>query len=182
MSTALLNPEIIKAALDDKRKTQKMLLYIGIGIVVVVLFILFFRKIIGWFKKGSEAISFAAVEQSIVKKNLSYSEAQYAAMADQIFKAVDGAGTDEEAIYSVMKKMNNEDDLSKLIVTYGVRTISDIAFNPVGLIGGIIGTGAAALTNTKDLSLSQALQNDLDENELKQVNIILAGKGIKYRF
>ena len=82
-------------------------------------------------------------------------DSQYAAYAGVLFIAMDGLGTDENAVYRVFTAMKNDLDVAKLIEAFGVR---------------------------KEQTLPEWIQDDLSSDEMDQVNKILASKGIKYRF
>ena len=85
----------------------------------------------------------------------SYLDSQYTAYADVLFTAMDGFGTDEDAIFRVFTAMKNDLDIAKLINAYGLR---------------------------KDESLAEWLQGDLSSSDMAKLNKILSTKGIKYQF
>ena len=91
----------------------------------------------------------------------SYPDAVYSNLADAIEQACLGFGTDEQIIYQVFSKMNNDLDVAKLIVAYGTRRIEFTLE---------MGT------------LAQVLVSELDSSEIANVNNILSKKGITYRF
>ena len=91
----------------------------------------------------------------------SYPDAVYSNLADSIEQACLGFGTDEQIIYQVFSKMNNDLDVAKLIVAYGTRRIEFTLE---------MGT------------LAQVLVSELDSSEIANVNNILSKKGITYRF
>ena len=93
----------------------------------------------------------------------SYLDSQYKVFADAIYSAGFDVlfGTDEDAIYSVFNKMNNDLDVNKLIVAFGARRIE---------------------FSTRVESLAQFLRSELDDREIEQINKILSTKNIKYRF
>lgn len=93
----------------------------------------------------------------------SYVDSQYKIFADAIYSAGFDVlfGTDEDAIYSVFNRMNNDLDINKLIVAFGARRIE---------------------FSTRVESLSEFLRSELDDREVEQVNKILSSKNIKYRF
>jgi hypothetical protein len=70
-------------------------------------------------------------------------------------------GTDEEAIYGVMRLMKNDVDINLLVKAFGTRRME------FSLKGG----GLAAF-----------LQDDLDKKEMAIVNKILSDNNINYRF
>jgi hypothetical protein len=93
----------------------------------------------------------------------SYVDSQYNIFADAIYSAGFDVlfGTDEDAIYSVFNRMNNDLDINKLIVAFGARRIE---------------------FSTRVESLAEFLRSELDDREIQQVNKILSSKNIKYRF
>jgi len=94
------------------------------------------------------------------------SKAQAQSYAASLFAAMDGYGTDEDAIYSVFTHIKNDADYAMVFNAYGVREISSGAWNPSPNFKG---------------TLSGALTDELDAEEKVKVNNILAGKKIKYR-
>jgi hypothetical protein len=96
-----------------------------------------------------------------------YTDMQYKSWADALFTAMNGYGSGTQQIYDVMKQMQNDADIVKLIQAYDVRTLSSGAYNPSPDLTG---------------NLVMALNDELDSNELFVVNGILAKKNIKYRF
>jgi hypothetical protein len=82
----------------------------------------------------------------------SYKDSEYVAMADHIEQAVDGAGTDEDAIYDVLRKMKNNQDMVKLQTAYGIRF--------------------------GDEDLYESIKSDMSSSEIAKCNNILQGNGI----
>lgn len=91
----------------------------------------------------------------------SYIDSNYKALADQIHEAMKYLGTDEDAILSVMRKMNNDADLLKLMDAFGSR---DYAY------------GFYAK------NLPQWFTAELDEDDIADINNILKSRKIQYRF
>jgi len=94
-----------------------------------------------------------------------YYASQYVLFADKLYNAMITSnpfnGTDEEAIYSVMRLMKNDVDINMLVKSFGTRRME------FSLKGG----GLAAF-----------LEDDLDKKELATVNKILSDNNINYRF
>ena len=94
-----------------------------------------------------------------------YYASQYVLFADKLYNAMITSnpfqGTDEEAIYSVMRLMKNDVDINMLVKSFGTRRME------FSLKGG----GLAAF-----------LQDDLDSKEMAMVNKILSNNKINYRF
>lgn len=129
--------------------------YAAIGAGVYLLY----RVVKGFIPSTSLSAAQQAVKQGPTP---SYPDLQYKIFADSIYQAgmVIG-GTDEDAIYNVFANMKNDTDVAKLIIAFGKRRI-EFSF--------------------MDGSLAEFLTSELDSTEIKQVNKILASKGINYKF
>lgn len=88
-------------------------------------------------------------------------------IANQLFTAMDGYGHNTSAIYKGFADVKNDLDVVNLVKAYGIREISSGKLNPEPNFKGTLG---------------QALTNELTNEELKQLNLLLSRKGIKYRF
>ncbi|MDO4727084.1 MAG: hypothetical protein Q4A56_07705 [Porphyromonadaceae bacterium] len=76
-------------------------------------------------------------------------------LADRIYSAVLGPGTDEEAIYSAFRQLRTRSDLMSLIRVFGIR---------------------------KRKTLSEWLTEDLSQAEIEKLNAILVTNKINYSF
>ncbi len=92
---------------------------------------------------------------------------QLTSIANQIFTAVNGYQSDEASIYRAFANVKNDLDVVNLIKAFGIREISTGAGNPSPNLKG---------------TLSQVLTDELNSDEIKALNDMLARKGIKYRF
>lgn len=108
------------------------------------------------------------LEQAKKKSKLSYPLSQYQAFAKIIEIAGQDAGTDEQAIYSVFMKLKNNADYLQLVKAWGPSR----QVYPEWIL--FYSTG-------QKLSLQQFIRYEMDENEVKKINNILASKGITYR-
>jgi hypothetical protein len=94
-----------------------------------------------------------------------YYASQYVVFADKLYNAMITSnpfdGTDEDAIYSVMRLMKNDVDINMLVKSFDTRRME------FSLKGG----GLAAF-----------LQDDLDKKEMAIVNKILSDNNINYKF
>ena len=98
----------------------------------------------------------------------SYSKGQYDLFANKLKQAFYSYGTDEAAVYSVFGQMNNDLDIAELIKSFGIWKVEGSIWRPFDTRG--------------DGDLSAWLTSELDSDEIKQVNTLLANKGIKYQF
>jgi hypothetical protein len=122
-------------------------------------------------KGSAEAKQAATVSRDIAtleSKGItkSYDETTYAAFADRLYKAMFDTGTDEEAIFSVMKKMLNDADLYATIAAFGSRRAA-------------FGDTISPLTWW---TLPEWIDNELSASEKMELNAVLAGNNVKYRF
>ena len=89
----------------------------------------------------------------------------YRSMANKIFNALDGYGTNEDDIISVMKELRNQSDFDGLKKAFGTRTISS-------------GRGNIFVSDYKG-DLIGALYDELSSSYITEINDILKTKGIK---
>ena len=61
--------------------------------------------------------------------NLSYPSTWYNEAAETLFFAMNGAGTDEDAIIAIIDQLQTKDDWNKLVKVYGVRTLDAFWIN-----------------------------------------------------
>lgn len=97
-------------------------------------------------------------DNPVNSSNLTHSGAWYRNAADTLFNAMDGVGTDEDAIYGVFREIDNQDDWNELVRKYGTRTLSK---GP--LMGSLPGT------------LQVHLKYELTQSEINECNNILSG-------
>lgn len=97
----------------------------------------------------------------------SYTDAQYESFCNAIVQAIWDCGTDETAIYNVMRSMRNDADIYKLISVYGVRKYKGCFEGFFSLV---------------ERSLSGAISSELDAGEKSKVNSILRDNGITFQF
>ncbi len=131
-------------------------------------------------KKALEGAAAAAGELATLAAqgiNPSYYDSQYLTLVDQLVQAMNGCGTDEQAVYNVFRQLQNEADIRKLIVLFGIQY-----YEPCGWTDPI----AASIFQVNDHayggSLSTFLNYDLSTSEIGEINGILTGKGIHFQF
>ncbi len=92
--------------------------------------------------------------------------AQNIAIANSLFAAMDGYGTDYNTIVKEFAKINNEVDLLSVSKAFGVRTISSGKLNPEPDFTG---------------TLQACLKSECTDAQITALNNMLARKGIKNR-
>lgn len=148
----------INKFVDDIAADPKKGLIWAILIILIVIAVCF-----AWFKLG-RLITAIGGNLSVIgdnpvnSGNLTHNSAWYRNAADVLFNAMDGAGTDEDAIYSIFREIDNQDDWNELVRKYGSRTLSK---GP--LMGSLPGT------------LQVHLKYELTQSELNQCKNILSG-------
>ena len=104
------------------------------------------------------------------KVPLTYKPTQYITWADKMQDAFQMNwldATDEEAVFSILRKLKTNNDWLELMKSYGKRTYYDPT--------------RYAYIFGKDINLLTALQLELDSAEKNKANTILKNNGIKYR-
>jgi hypothetical protein len=127
--------------------------------------------------KAAEAASLelqALANQGIIP---SYNDSQFQVYVNELVQAMTGCGTNEDSVYHVISAMQNEADVRKLIVAFGVRYYQPCSFeSPISF----------AIWQLNDQAyggdLATWLAYDLNAGEIDYINSILSGKGISYRF
>jgi len=107
-------------------------------------------------RKAQRAIERDQATLEKTGQNVSYLDTQYNMFADTLYTAMNGAGTDEEAVAGVMYKMKTDVDLLKLVQAFGKRDGYSLA----------------------DWIASEFSQED----KSFYVNEVLQRKGLKFRF
>jgi hypothetical protein len=98
------------------------------------------------------------------KQKITKSQAE--TYANVLHAAMDGYGTDEQAIYNVFWKLYNDADYLAVKNAYAIRELSSGTWNPEKNFKG---------------TLTGALTSELSTEEKKKINDILRKKKIKYR-
>jgi hypothetical protein len=96
---------------------------------------------------------------NVQKENLTFSISEYNSMANQLFNAMDGAGTNEDIIFSVFNKIQTKDDYNQLIKSFGVRSST-------GILSSFSG------------DLLTWLSDELSSSDVKKLNNILSKIGV----
>lgn len=115
------------------------------------------------------------LEQQGITPTLSLSE--FENMSQTIVTAVDGCGTDEDAIFSVFNRLSNDADVRQLIKTFGIRYTQPCSItSPISY--------ALWLANDKAFGgpLNIFLRYDLSDSDIATINSILRQRGIAYQF
>jgi hypothetical protein len=94
------------------------------------------------------------------------SKVQMSSIANALQTAMDGYGTDYDAILRAFANVKNQADYAGVNAAFGVRIIK-------------AGTGTGFFTTTPAMNLQAALTDELDTKQLNALNLMLAKKGVK---
>ncbi len=123
--------------------------------------------------------------QSATKQTITPEQA--AEMANQLFTAMDGYGTDFNAIVTVFSQLKNDADFLAVSTAYGIREVSSGKLNPEP---NFTGTLVAALGTELGSSISGfgwliplygVYQIAVSDDQPTVINKIMAKNNIKYR-
>ena len=139
-----------------------------IAVIIFMVLIWFFYNrfkgaLMGAASKIKAGGEIAQLENAGIKP--SYSDSTFEKMADDLFEAMDGIGTDTATVFSTFKKLKNDADFIKLNAAFGVRAGSDNLF---GLM--------------EDEDLAGWIKDDLSSTEITKLNGQLKAQGISKSF
>ena len=155
---------------DPKEKRPiKTAIAIGIGAVVALgVYKVISKELKDAIQKKKNKKMFESEKDP--KVQLTYKPTQYITWADKMQDAFQMNwlnATDEEAIFSILRKLKSNNDWLELMKSYGRRTYYDPT--------------SATYIFGKDINLLTALQLELDTTEKKKANTILKNNNIRYR-
>lgn len=141
--------------IEDPRRAIVIGAFIVVAIIILVIFWSRIKNLFANLMNRSAATSQLNDVTEQTGEYPTMGNATYYTLANQVYNACKGFGTDEDAIYNVFNQMNNTADVYKLIQVFG----------------------------TKDnKTLPMWIRGDLNRWEIKNLNNILANKGINYAF
>ena len=143
---------------------KQQLAFIGVAAAVIGIIIVLLAVYWGKIKAHIESNRLArAYDDEIRKTDLTLSELQAKGIADKLFVAMDGPGTDTQALYSAFQQIQTYSDLMLVMKQFGTQKGTYDWF------------GGAQ-------SLIEWIADDCSKREIEKINAILAGKGINYVF
>ena len=143
-------------------KTVTKVNWVKLAITIVVI------GVAGWILtwlliKGITFLKNKALEKKVVDKanaeikdtDVTLTPSELSNLADRLYSAMSGPGTDEDAVYAAFRLLRTRSDLMSLIKAFGVR---------------------------KGETLPQWLTGDLSRREIEKLNAILVSNRINYSF
>ncbi len=129
-------------------------------------------------KDANKAAELATAElQQLATQGIrpTLTDLQFENMSQAIVEAINGCGTDEDAIFGVFRQLNNSADIRKLIAVFGVRHYRPCAAtDPVSYSIWLANDEAFGGT------LVTLLHYDLSDSDIGEINSIMSGKGIDF--
>ena len=156
----------MKAALKFAKEYRTAIIIV---IVAVVLIVLVKKLKTNKEEKVLEAENKAyitTIQNKVDKNELSYDGTEYRDMADQLFEAFNGPGTNDKLWREVFNRMKTDADVNQLIVAFGSRKPTTGGFS----------------FGRKAETLAQWVAGDLSVNQRKELNNMLHSKGITKTF
>lgn len=142
-----------------------MLLVIIIAVWIVIK--MFGTNIKNLFSKAQNQLQQNAamntIEQRYPNQTKSYTTYEYQSMADRLYNAFKGLGTDDNVVMDVMRQMKNDLDVYALIDAFGTKQ-------------------GAWPQRSFSGTLPTWMSDEMSTSELAKINSILSSKGIEYRF
>jgi hypothetical protein len=106
-----------------------------------------------------------------------HSDSEFEGYAQALVQAMNGCGTDEEAVYNVFKQMKNDVDIRKLVSTFGIRY-----YQPCEVSSPISYTRWLFNDQAFGGGISSWLNYDLTSSEIQTINSTLRTNGVNYSF
>lgn len=146
----------------ELNKSQLILACSGTVIVVAIIIVIavYWNKIKARIADRRLERSF---DEQITASEVTITEQQAKALADKLYSAMDGGGTNEQKIYDVFEQINSYSDLMMVMKAFGTRKGW---WNWWGSESG----------------LAEWLNDDCSADEIAKINAILASKNINFSF
>jgi hypothetical protein len=160
-----MNPLIIAAAAEAAPKVVDKMMPIYKGILYTVLAVgggYIIYRIVRKDTKSAPGNDLSKLQ--INQRSLSYSTSEYGLMAQALFLAMDGIGTNKTNVMSVLNSMRTGDDMLMLIKQFGVKRY------------GII----TSLWFGQDLNLIGWLNSEFKGSDLERIGTIFRSFGIPF--
>jgi hypothetical protein len=149
--------------IQDYVKGDNTPTYVKYGLIAAGLYLGY--KVIQLFTPAAPAVDQAKNElEQLMAKGIkpSYPDSMYSQWSNAITSAgFNTFGTDEQTIYDIFKKMNNNADIAKLIIAFGEQRVE---------------------FSLQSVALGAWLSSELNSSEMAVINKILSDKKITYKF
>lgn len=141
--------------IEDPRRAWTIGIFL---VIVIVLIVVFWGKIKNFFE---QIVNKSALNNELndhiqeTGESLTMSNATFNMLANKLYTAMKGPGTDEDTVFSVFGQLSNTADMLKLVAVFGTRDGE---------------------------TLDQWIRGDLGYFDLQKLNRLLSNKGIAYSF
>jgi len=155
----ITNVKSIKMEIPQVKDGKNVLFY-AIGAVLVGVGIYYgYKKFAELFKGDPSNKGLKAGDSEIVNKDKSYTDSEYATMADRLFRALNGVGTTWDTVIATINKLRTKTDWLMLAKYFGVRK-------------------STLWTSSFSGNLVEWLEEDLDGSEMTKISEILRKIGV----
>ena len=124
-----MSSKISKFVDDIAADPKKGIIWVILILIIIAAIYFAWGKIKGLFSDIGNSIN-SVKDNPVDNAKLSHDAAWYRNAADTLFTAMDGWGTDESPIDSVIAQIYNQDDWNKLVREYGTRKLRQPWWQP----------------------------------------------------
>lgn len=156
----------MKDALKFAKEYRTAIIIVIVAVILIVLVKKLKTKKEDKVLEAENKAYITTIQKKVDKNDLSYDGTEYRDMADQLYEAFNGIGTNDKLWREVFNRMKTDADVNQLIVAFGSRKPT---------------TGGFAL-GRKAETLAQWIAGDLNANQRKELNNMLHSKGITKTF
>ena len=148
--------------IPELNKSQLITIGIAAAVVIAIIIVIAvkWQQLKAWIQTKQYE---KTIDEQITKSELTLTTAQAQGIADKMYAAMNGAGTDEEVLYSAFESIETYSDLMLVIKCFGNRKGSWSWFR-------------------SESSLMQWIADDCSAKEIARINAILTSKNINFTF
>lgn len=145
--------------------------YTAGGVMLLIIMFLYIKKKLQESREEDKNNEYLRqIDASINDSDLRFSDVEYQTMADSLYSYLSDtragyAGVDEDGVYSIMERLRTDDDVMKLIKTFGSKEIRK-----------------RWQTKSHIYTLPGAISALMSQKERNKINDILENNGIKFQF
>lgn len=96
-------------------------LYIGSGLILTAFAVKKIYNIVKSDSQGQDRQTVNEAEKEIKQSDLTYSQAEYQQMSDELYRSMNETGTDVNTIVRIILKVKNKSDWYALVKAFGMR-------------------------------------------------------------
>lgn len=156
--------KILKAHAFNLGKKKITVGQTAAGVLALIIIIWGGKKVLNLLKPSEQRQQGKALTSETIQSQLTHTPAEFEILADSLEEAMTTMGAENDQVLEVIGKMNTKSDVLKLISTFGERT--NYFF------------GIPKYTR----GLAVWLNEEFGEDTMKEINGLMASKGINFSF